>query len=58
MTSFYINHFNEFFIIISLVSEKNKYEINALMKKASFDNITKDILYLIKQQQNAMLSFF
>ena len=36
------------------------------MKKASFDNITQDILYLItqdilcliKQQQNAMLSFF
>ena len=54
------------FIIISLVSEKNEYEINALMKKVSFDNITQDILflitqdilYLIKQQQNAMLSFF
>ena len=35
---------------------KNKYQINALMKKVSYGNIwTKDIK---QQQQNAMHSFF
>ena len=43
-------------VAIPLVTRKNKYEINALMKKAFYDNIwTEDIK---QQQRNGVYSFF